>query len=97
VSNDEVTPLQALRLMETGAIDYDRYLYLLGYNEAEAAHIVKSREQPMSRSAASELYEHKLRELCSDEEWAIFHRRLHPEEYPPEKPGFWARLRRSLV
>lgn len=42
---------------------------------------------------ARALYERKLREICSDEQWAVYHRRLYPELYPVERPGFWARLR----
>lgn len=42
---------------------------------------------------ARALYERKLREICSDGEWAVCHRRLYPELYPVERPGFWARLR----
>ncbi len=42
---------------------------------------------------ARALYERKLREICSDEQWAVYHRRLYPELYPVERPGFWTRLR----
>ena len=48
----------------------------------------------LSRSEGGELYEQTLRKLCTDKEWAIFHRRLHPEMYPPT--GFWQRLREKF-
>lgn len=52
----------------------------------------------LSREQASELFEQKLREICTDEEWAVFRRRLHPEDYPPPaKPGFWTRLRAIIT
>lgn len=46
----------------------------------------------MDREEAAVLYERKLRELCNDDEWAVFHRRLHPDQYPPRP--WWRRLLR---